>query len=189
MHGIAKRGLALAAAASGLVMGIGGAAYADATSIGGATNDHGIGAGQVVGGAAEAPILLCGTGAPVAATQNDIPGGMCAAAHTVQVGGNTSNSGGIVAGNVIQAGAAVPGEVCGTDALVGGADEQLDGTTCAIGANGPIASALGAASDDRGIASGNVVNLSAAVPLEVCGTNAAVVADDDHVHGTTCSIS
>ena len=189
MHGFAKRGLALAAAASGLVMGIGGAAYADATSSGDTSFDHGVGTGSVIGGAAEAPILLCGTDGSVVGFHNDIPGASCDAAHTVQVDGNTSSSGGVVAGNVIQAGAAVPGELCGNNVFVGGIKERIDGSTCTIGEDGPIATATGSAVHSGGVVSGNVINLAAAVPLELCGNNVGVVAVKDHIHGTTCNIS
>jgi ChpA-C len=189
MHGFAKRGLALAAAASGLVIGIAGTAAADVTSSGDATNSAGIGSGWVVGGAGEIPALVCGTGALGAAVTNDIPGGLCADGHAGQVAGSTSNSGGIVAGDVVQAAAAIPAEVCTTNALVGGIKETIDGTSCSIGANGPVVSAVGSAEHDGGIASGLVVNAAPAIPAEVCGTVAELVATRNHIHGTTCTIS
>jgi ChpA-C len=189
MHGFAKRGLALAAAASGLVMAVGGVANADTTSSGDATNSAGIGSGWVVGGAGEIPALVCGTDALGAAFKNDVPGGMCTEAHTSQVAGSTSNTGGIGAGNVVQAGAGTPAEACGTDVLAGGIKESIDGTSCTIGANGPVVSAVGSAEHDGGIASGEVVNAAPVIPVEVCGTVGEVVAVKDKIHGTTCTIS
>ena len=189
MHGFAKRGPALAAVASGLVMGIASAASADATSSGDAALSPGIGSGSVIGGAAEIPALLCGTSAFGAALGNDVPGGLCSSAHTVQVAGSTDKSPGIVTGDVVQAGAAVPAEVCNTNALVGTIKDHIDGTSCTIGTDGPIASADGSAEHDGGIASGLVVYLAAAVPVEACGTTADVGGIKNKVHGTTCTIS
>ena len=189
MHGFAKRGLALAAAASGLVMAVGGVASADTTSSGDATNSAGAGSGWTVGAAGEVPVLFCGTDALGAAFTNDVPGGMCTESHTAQVAGSTSNTGGIVAGDVVQAAAGVPAEVCTTNALVGGIKEQIEGSNCTIGANGPVASAVGSAEHDGGIASGEVVNAAPVIPVEVCGTVAELVAVKDKIHGTTCAIS
>lgn len=189
MHGFAKRGLALAAAASGLVMGVGGVAFADANASGDATNSHGIGTGTVVGTAAEVPVLLCGTAAPVAGFANELQGATCAAAHTAAVAGESSHNGGILAGNVADVAAAVPGEVCGTNAIVGGVQETADSTTCTIGAEGPLVSSIASTEHDGGIVSGNAVNVGATVPLALCGNTIGLLGVQDHVHGTTCSIS
>jgi hypothetical protein len=189
MHGFAKRGLALAAVASGLVMGVASVASADATSSGDATTSAGIGSGSVIGAAGEVPAIVCGTDALGAAFKNDVPGALCAESHSAQVAGSTSNDGGIVTGDVVQAGAAIPAEVCTTNVPVGAIKEAIDGTSCTIGTNGPVVSAVGSSEHNGGIGSGLVVNAAPAIPAEVCGTVAELVAVKDHIHGTTCTIS
>ncbi|HEV2637038.1 MAG TPA: chaplin family protein [Actinocrinis sp.] len=189
MHGFAKRGLALAAAASGLVIGVGGAAYADATVSGDASNSHGTVSGTVVGAAGEVPVLLCGTGVNGGSFTNEFMGTDCTAAHTAEVAGYATHNGGTVSGNVANVALGVPAEVCGTNADVAGTEELADSTTCSFGTAGPLASAVGTSEYSGGTISGNVVNLGATVPVELCGTNVGISAVHDHLHGTTCSIS
>ena len=56
------------------------------------------------------------------------------------------------------------------------------------GFSGPGASAMGASDHSGGILSGNVVNVAASVPLNICGNQVEAIAFADKLDGSTCSI-
>lgn len=197
MHGFAKRGLALAAATSGLVLGTAGIAAADATATGEASNSGGIVAGNVGNVPVAVPVNFCGNQVLVIALRNVDEGSMCTIGpgQGASATGSATNSGGIGAGNVVDGALAVPVNACGNQAgaIVAKADDKP--TTCTIGTNGGApgasatgASATGASDHSGGILSGNVVNVAGSVPINVCGNQVEGIAVSDTLQGQTCSI-
>lgn len=192
MHGFAKRGLALAAATSGLVLGTASFAAADATATGEASHSGGIVAGNVANVPAAVPVNFCGNQVLVIALKNIDEGSMCmiGSGEGASSTGSADWSGGIGAGNVVDGALAVPVNACGNQAglIVAKADDKP--TTCTIGTNSgaPGASATGASDHSGGIGSGNVVNVSASVPINLCGNQVEGAAFADTLDGQNCSI-
>jgi len=192
MHGFAKRGLALAAATSGLVLGTAGIAAADATATGESSHSGGIAAGNVANVPVAIPVNFCGNQALVIALKNVDEGQMCTigAGEGASATGSSDKSGGIGSGNVANVAASVPANVCGNQIGVGAVKTITKPSTCTVGTNGsdPGASATGASDHSGGILSGNVANVAASVPLNICGNQVEGVAASDTVEGSTCSI-
>lgn len=116
MHGIAKRGLALAAATSGLVLGTAGIAAADATAAGEVSHSGGIVAGNQIQVPANVPINLCGDQVNVIAALNLNAPAKCKIDEgdiDATATGEVEHSGGIIAGNQIQVPLTVPVNACG----------------------------------------------------------------------------
>src|SRR5882757_4446482 len=172
MHGFAKRGLALAAATSGLVLGTAGIAAADATTTGESTHSGGIVAGNVANVPVAIPVNFCGNQALVIALKNVDEGQMCTigAGEGASANGSADHSPGIGAGNVADVAVNVPANICGNQIGAIVAKAKAKPSTCTIGADGNGgASATGASDHSGGILSGNVANVAASVPLNICG--------------------
>src|SRR5581483_3190743 len=135
MHGFAKRGLALAAATSGLVLGTAGIAAADATATGESSHSGGAISGNVVNAPVAVPVNFCGNQALVIALKNVDEGSMCTigSGEGALAQGSSEHSGGLGSGNVADAAVAVPVNACGNQADVIGFRNTLDSQTCTIG--------------------------------------------------------
>jgi hypothetical protein len=134
MHGYAKRGLALVAAASGLILGSAAAASADASVNGHADRSGGVVAGNVVSAPVDVPVNFCGNQAVAAALRTTDVWPTCAvgsADATVDAG--TYKSGGVLSGNVVSAPVNVPVNVCGNQVAVLALLNWVGGATCTIG--------------------------------------------------------
>jgi hypothetical protein len=192
MHGFAKRGLALAAATSGLVLGTAGIAAADAATTGESSHSGGIASGNVGNVPVAIPVNFCGNQALVIALKNVDEGQICTigAGEGASATGSSDHSAGIGAGNVVNGALNVPANVCGNQIGAIVAKAQDKPSTCTIGTNGsgPGASATGASDHSGGILSGNVANLAASVPLNICGNQVEGIAFADKLDGSTCSI-
>ena len=192
MHGFAKRGLALAAATSGLVLGTAGIAAADATATGETAHSGGAASGNVVNAPVAVPVNFCGNQALVIALKNVDEGSMCTigSGEGALAQGSSEHSGGAGSGNVVNAAVAVPVNACGNQAGVIVAKDKVKPQTCTIGTNGdaPGAIATGASEHSGGLLSGNVVNAAVSVPVNVCGNQADVIGFRNTVDSTTCTI-
>ncbi|MGH3417851.1 MAG: chaplin family protein [Actinocrinis sp.] len=192
MHGFAKRGLALAAATSGLLLGTAGIAAADATATGDSSHSGGAASGNVVNAPVAVPVNFCGNQVLVVALKNVNEGTMCdiGPGEGAMATGSSDHSGGIGSGNVVDGALAVPVNACGNQAGLGVVKAVDKPSTCTIGTNGdaPGASAMGASDHSGGILSGNVVNLAASVPVNLCGNQVEAIAVADKLEGQTCSI-
>jgi hypothetical protein len=192
MHGFAKRGLALAAATSGLVLGTAGIAAADATATGESSHSGGIASGNVANAPVAIPVNFCGNQALVIALKNVDEGQMCTigSGEGAMATGSSDHSAGIGSGNVADAAVTVPANVCGNQIGAIVVKAKTKPSTCTVGTNGadPAASASGASDHSGGILSGNVANIAASVPLNVCGNQVEAIAAADTVDGSTCSI-
>jgi hypothetical protein len=192
MHGFAKRGLALAAATSGLVLGTAGIAAADATTAGEASHSGGIVSGNVGNVPVAIPVNFCGNQALVIALKETDESQMCTigAGEGASATGSADHSAGIGSGNVVNGALAVPANVCGNQIGAIVAKGKVKPSTCTIGTNGdaPGASATGASDHSGGILSGNVVNVAGSVPLNICGNQVEGIAFADTLDGQTCSI-
>ncbi len=192
MHGFAKRGLALAAATSGLVLGTAGIAAADATATGETAHSGGAASGNVVNAPVAVPVNFCGNQALVIALKNVDEGSMCTigSGEGALAQGSSEHSGGAGSGNVVDAAVAVPVNACGNEVGVIAAKDKVKPQTCTIGTNGdaPGAVATGASEHSGGLLSGNVVNAAVSVPVNLCGNQADVIGFRNTVDSTTCTI-
>jgi hypothetical protein len=132
MHGIAKRGLALAAAASGLVLGTAGIAAASASATGETAQSGGIASGNVIEVPVSAPINVCGDQVLVGAAHNDVGPSTCSngGGDSATAQGSTLNSGGILSGNVIEAPVATALNLCGNQVGLLAVDNLTEGSVC-----------------------------------------------------------
>lgn len=192
MHGFAKRGLALAAATSGLVLGTAGIAAADATATGETSHSGGAASGNVVNAPVAVPVNFCGNQALVVALRNVDEGSLCTigAGQGALAQGSSEHSGGLGSGNVANAAVAVPVNGCGNQAGLIAAENRVKPQTCTIGTEGsaPGASATGASSHSGGLLSGNVANAAVSVPVNLCGNQADAGALRNTVESQTCTI-
>jgi small secreted domain DUF320 len=192
MHGFAKRGLALAAATSGLVLGTAGIAAADATATGESSHSGGAISGNVANVPVAVPVNFCGNQALVIALKNVDEGSMCTigSGEGALAQGSSEHSGGLGSGNVANAAVAVPVNACGNQAGAIVAKAKVEPQTCSIGTNGdaPGASATGASEHSGGLLSGNVANAAVSVPVNLCGNQAEVIALRDTLDSQTCTI-
>jgi hypothetical protein len=192
MHGFAKRGLALAAATSGLVLGTAGIAAADATATGETSHSGGAASGNVVNAPVAVPVNFCGNQAVVIALKNVDEGSMCTigSGEGALAQGSTEHSGGAGSGNVVNAAVAVPVNACGNQAGLIVAKDKVKPQTCSIGTNSdaPGAVATGATEHSGGLLSGNVVNGAVSVPVNLCGNQADVIGFRNTVDSQTCTI-
>lgn len=192
MHGFAKRGLALAAATSGLVLGTAGIAAADATASGESSHSGGIASGNVANVPVAVPVNFCGNQVLVVALKNADEGSMCTigAGQGATATGSSEKSGGIGSGNVANVAVAVPVNACGNQVGVIAIKNEVKPTTCTIGTHGnaPGAISTGASEHSGGILSGNVVGAAVAVPVNVCGNQVEAIAYKNTLEGQNCSI-
>jgi len=192
MHGFAKRGLALAAATSGLVLGTAGIAAADATASGEASHSAGVIAGNVANVPVAVPVNACGDQVLVVALKNADMGSMCTigAGQGATATGSSEHSGGIGSGNVANAAVAVPVNGCGVQVGVIALKNLDKPTTCTIGTHGnaPGAVSTGASEHSGGILSGNVIGAAVAVPVNACGIQGDIIAYKNVLESQNCSI-
>jgi ChpA-C len=192
MHGFAKRGLALAAATSGLVLGTAGIAAADATATGESSHSGGIASGNVANAPVAIPVNFCGNQAIVIGLKNVNEGQLCTigSGEGAIATGSSEKSAGIGSGNVADVAASVPVNACGNQIGAAMAKDVTKPSTCTIGTNGsdPGASAMGSSEHSGGILSGNVANVAASVPVNACGNQVEVIGLSDKLEGSTCSI-
>jgi hypothetical protein len=191
MHGFAKRGLALAAATSGLVLGTAAVAAADSTATGDASHSGGIVSGNVGNAAASIPVNFCGNTAVVVALKDTTLGSMCdiASGESATATGSVDHSAGIGAGNDVNLAGNVPVNVCGNEIGAGSIKGWVDPSTCTIGAGGwDGATATGSSDHSGGFLAGNVLNGALSVPINACGNQVEFVGLKDTTHGSTCSI-
>ena len=188
MHGIAKRGLALVAATSGLVLGTATFAAADATTTADTSHSGGAVAGWTAQAPVNGPVKLCGVTVQAVAI-NELP-----KATTCKTGAqgavaqaDADHSGGIVAGNVVQATGNAPILFCGWNVDAVALKDQYEGTTCTADASGPGSSATADAENSGGIGSGNVVQAGVNLPIDFCGNNVTAVTVKNVYEGSTCS--
>ena len=178
MHAFVRKGLLLSATTGALVMGYASTAAAQgdsATTHGAASDSPGAVSGNVAQVPADVPIQVCGdAGAAgaglVGARDND-----CFTKDTTaKAEGFAADSPGAISGNVGSVAANVPVQACG---LAGGAlsadvtahdNDCVDEDTHAL--------AKGAAADSPGLVSGNVLQLSADVPVQACGDSVGLLA-------------
>ena len=192
MHGFAKRGLALAAATSGLVLGTAGIAAADATATGEASHSGGIASGNVANAPIAIPVNACGNQVLVIALKDVNEGSWCkiGAGQGAIATGSAEKSGGIGSGNVVDGALAVPVNACGNQVGVISVKAKNKPTSCTIGTNGsaPGASATGASEKSGGILSGNVINVAGSIPVNACGNQVDIIGFKNTLEGQHCSI-
>ena len=178
MHAFVRKGLLLSATTGALVMGYASTAAAQgdsATTHGAASDSPGAVSGNVAQVPADVPIQVCGDAgaagsALVGARDND-----CFTKDaTAKAVGAAADSPGAISGNVASVAANVPVQACG---LAGGAlaaDVTAHDNDCVD--EGTHALAEGAAADSPGLVSGNVLQLSADVPVQACGDSVGLLA-------------
>ena len=189
MHGIAKRGLALVAATSGLVLGTATFAAADSASTTADTSHSG---GAVAGWAVQAPVnvpvKLCGVNVQAVAIKELPKSTTCTTGATgAAAQADTEHSGGLVAGNVVQAAANAPILVCGWNVAAVALKDHYEGSTCTADSTGPGSSATATTEHSGGVGSGNVVQAGVNLPIDFCGNNVTAVTVKNVYEGSTCS--
>ncbi len=152
MHGIAKRGLALVAATSGIILGGAAIATADAGAVTTATTSHS--GGAVAGWVAQAPVNIpvnvCGNSVEALAFKEMVHGTTCTNNHPgATATATTTKSGGIGAGNTVQAAGNVPVNVCGNTVAGAAVKNDYAGSTCTNNASGPGAAATSSVDHSR----------------------------------------
>jgi ChpA-C len=135
MQGFAKRGLALVAATSGLVMATAGIASAQASATGGTDHSRGVASGNSLNTPVSVPLNVCGNQVTAISVVErthgqycKIGGGQGATAH-----GGTHRSGGILSGNSLNTAVSVPLNLCGNQVGAIGAGNSVGGSDCEIG--------------------------------------------------------
>jgi hypothetical protein len=111
--------------------------------------------------------------------------GLAAAEDSAGAAGATAESPGLGSGNVGQVPADVPVQVCGDTADAAAALEHAVWNDCLSVDN--TARIDGAAADDPGAVSGDVLGAAANVPAEGCGLDAAALGAASGADGNTCA--
>ena len=188
MHGIAKRGLALVAATSGLMLGSAAIAAADATTTADTSHSGGAVAGWTAQVPVNVPVKLCGVNVQAVAIKEMPKSTTC---HTGAQGAvaqaDASHNGGLVSGDVVQAAGNAPILFCGWNVDAVALKDQYKGSTCSADTQGPGASATATADHSGGIGSGNVAQVGLNVPIDFCGNNVTAVTVKNVYEGSTCS--
>ena len=188
MHGFAKRGLALAAATSGLVLATAGIAAADTSAAGTTARSGGLASGNTANVAGSIPVNLCGNQALIVALKDADGPQMCHVGDRAGAGatGHSDRSGGVVSGNVVDAAVAVPVNACGNQVGVAAVGDRTGRSRCEI--DGGSAHASGSSYRSGGLLSGNVVNAAVSVPVNACGNQVDLIGVANRVDGSRCSI-
>jgi len=185
MHGIAKRGLALVAATSGIVLG--GAAVASADGATATTTQSG---GAVAGWVAQAPVSVpvnvCGNSVEAIAFHEVVNGTTCKNYQGAAAAATTAMSGGIGAGDTVQAVGNVPVDICGNAVAGAGIKNLYTGSACTNNAWGPGASATSTVDHSGGILAGNTVQGGVNVPINACGDVVGLGVVKNYYEGSTC---
>lgn len=187
MHGIAKRGLALVAATSGLIFGSAAFAAADSATTAETSHSGGIVAGQVVQVPANIPVKLCGENLQAGAVRERLRGTVCTTGAGVADTASSDRSGGIGSGNIVQGALNTPVLFCGWNVNAASFGDRHGGSYCAADQNGPGASATAAATDSGGILSGNILQFGVNAPIDLCGNNVTLGTVDDSYQGSACT--
>lgn len=188
MHGIAKRGLALVAATSGLVLGTATFAAADATTTADTSHSGGAVAGWAVQAPVNVPVKLCGVNVQAVAIKEMPKGTTCTTGAQGSVAqADAEHNGGIVSGDVVQASGNAPILFCGWNVDAVALKDHYEGSTCTADASGPGAVANATADHSGGIGSGNVVQAVVNAPIDFCGNNVTAVTVKNVYEGSTCS--
>jgi len=188
MHAFVRKGLLLSAVTGALVWGGASAASAtSATADGSSTNNAGLVNGNVVPVAADVPIQICGDAAALAGAITKAEGNLCeidgADAHST---GSANNTAGLIAGNVVPIAANVPVQVCGDSVGALAAVTKAQGNTCIDEPHSTWASARGEAANSVGLVNGNVVPVSANVPVQVCGDSLGLLSFGTESNDNSC---
>jgi hypothetical protein len=190
MHGIAKRGLALFAATSGIVLAGAAVASADAGATTTATTSQS--GGAVAGWAVQAPINVpvnvCGNSVEALAFKEMVHGTTCTNKHPGAVAtASTTKSGGIGAGNTVQVAGNVPVNVCGNTVAGAAVKNDYEGSTCVNNASGPGAVATSSIDHSGGILAGNTVQGALNVPVNACGNVVGLGVVKNMYAGQSCT--
>lgn len=187
MHGIAKRGLALVAATSGIVLGGAAVASADgATTTATTTQSGGAVAGWVAQAPVSVPVNVCGNSVEAIAFHEVVKGTTCKNYQGASATATTTMSGGIGAGNTVQAVGNVPVNVCGNTVVGAGIKNLYKGSTCTNNTWGPGASATSTVEHSGGILAGNTVQGVVNVPINACGNVVGLGVVKNYYEGSTC---
>ncbi|MFI5628555.1 chaplin [Streptomyces sp. NPDC051664] len=133
------------AAASGILTAAGGYAQADASADGSAAGSPGVGSGNAVQVPVHVPVNVCGNTVNVVGLLNPAFGNTCEnasdrsdddGAQGASAVGSTSNSPGVLSGNLVQVPVDVPVNACGNTVDVVGALNPAGGNRCSNG-SGP----------------------------------------------------
>jgi hypothetical protein len=112
--------------------------------------------------------------------------GMGVAQADTAANGGTTDSPGILSGNLIQIPVSIPINVCGNSVSVVGVGDSASGNNCANqGSTGSTAN--GGASNSPGVGSGNLIQIPVSVPVNVCGNDVSVVGIADGASHNNCS--
>ena len=188
MHGIAKRGLALVAATSGLVLGSATLAAAHTTSTADVTRSGGVVAGWAAQVPATVPVKLCGDDVQAGAVKEGLKGSDCKTGpEGAKATAHVDKSGGIGSGNAVQATASAPVLFCGWNVNAASAEDFHKGTYCAADEEGSGASATADVDKSGGILSGNAVQAVLNVPIDFCGNNVTALTFGDRYEGSACT--
>jgi hypothetical protein len=188
MHGIAKRGLALVAATSGLMLGSAAIASADATTTADTSHSGGAVAGITAQVPANVPVKLCNVNVQAIALKEKTHSTTCTTGALGAVAkADADHSGGIVSGNVAQVAGSVPVLFCGWNVNAVAFKNDYQGSTCSANTSGPGASAVADADHSGGIGSGNVAQVALNVPVDFCGNNVTVGTVKNVYEGSTCT--
>jgi hypothetical protein len=190
MHGIAKRGLALVAATSGIVLGGAAFASADTGAITTATTSYS--GGAVAGWAAQVPVdvpvNICGNSVEALAFKEMVHGTTCTNNKPgATATATTTRSGGLGAGNTAQVAANVPVNICGNTVAGAAVKNDYEGSTCTNNASGPGAAATSSVDHSGGILSGNTAQVAANVPINACGNVVGLGVVKNYYAGQTCT--
>ncbi|MBS2545663.1 chaplin [Catenulispora sp. NL8] len=110
--------------------------------------------------------------------------GVAAAADSAGTEGVAADSPGLAAGNVAQGAGDVPVQVCGDAGGAGAALQDVLDNRCTTWDN--HASIRGAAADDPGAVSGDVVGGALDAPVQGCGLTGAVAGVRTEAEGNSC---
>ena len=137
-----SKSMLVMAAASGILTAAGGYAQADASADGSATGSPGVGSGNAVQVPVHVPVNVCGNTVNVVGLLNPAFGNTCenasdrsddGGAQGASAVGGTSNSPGVLSGNLVQVPVDVPVNACGNTVNVVGALNPAAGNRCSNG--------------------------------------------------------
>ena len=148
--------------------------------------------GNIVQVPVDVPVNVCGVTANVIGFSNKASAISCMNGDAATLptpgalaAGVTSDSPGVANANIVQVPIAAPISVCGDSVNIVGVGNSTTGSTCANNVPGG-STAAGAAIDNQGAASGNLVQLPVNIPAEVCGITASVAGVSNQATGNAC---
>jgi hypothetical protein len=100
--------------------------------------------------------------------------------------GGTTDSPGVLSGNLVQIPVSIPVNLCGNSVSVVGVLDSASGNTCSN--SGSVAAAAnGGASNSPGVGSGNLIQIPVSIPVNVCGNSISGVGIGDSASDNHCS--